>query len=247
VIAVEIRSSRTYGRHTHDEFGIGVMLDGVQDSASGRGLVRAGPGQVITVNPGEVHNGLPLRGAPRRWRMLYFRPDVLAGAFAGLGASTSAELAYPVLDHPVAARAYLDLHAALSGTQESVLAVESLLIEIVSHLVETGRPTPTPPPFAVAPARRLIDADPGSEVRLDKLATLCGLSRFHFLRSFRAAFGLPPHAYQVQRRLHLARRMILDGTTLVEAAAEAGFADQSHLTRHFLRAYGYTPGVLARA
>jgi AraC-like DNA-binding protein len=41
--------------------------------------------------------------------------------------------------------------------------------------------------------------------------------------------------------------MILDGTTLVEAAAEAGFADQSHLTRHFLRAYGYTPGVLARA
>lgn len=247
VIAVETRSSHTYGRHMHDEFGIGMMLDGAQDSASGRGPVRAGPGQLITVNPGEVHDGVPVGAAPRRWRMLYFRPDVLDGAFAGLGTSTGAELAYPVLDHPVAARAFLDLHAALSDTQESVLAVESFLIEIVSHLVETGRPTPTPPPFAVAPARRLIDDDPGSEVRLDKLATLCGLSRFHFLRSFRAAVGLPPHAYQVQRRLHLARRMILDGTTLVEAAAEAGFADQSHLTRHFLRVYGYTPGVLARA
>ena len=70
VIAVETRSSRTYGLHMHDEFGIGVVLDGMQDSASGRGRLRAGPGQVITVNPGEVHDGVPVGGAPRRWRML---------------------------------------------------------------------------------------------------------------------------------------------------------------------------------
>jgi hypothetical protein len=121
VIAAETRSSRTYGRHMHDEFGIGMMLDGAQDSASGRGPVRAGPGQVITVNPCEVHDGLPVGRAPRRWRMLYFQPDVLADAFAGLGVSTGTELAYPVLNHSAAARAFLDLYAVLCDTQGAVL------------------------------------------------------------------------------------------------------------------------------
>jgi hypothetical protein len=57
VISVEARSRRVFSRHAHDEFGIGVVIDGAQDSASGRGLVRAEAGQVITVNPGEVHDG----------------------------------------------------------------------------------------------------------------------------------------------------------------------------------------------
>jgi AraC-like DNA-binding protein len=46
----------------------------------------------------------------------------------------------------------------------------------------------------------------------------------------------------VQRRLNHARRMIEAGEPLAEAAAEAGFADQSHLNRHFRKAYGITPG-----
>lgn len=83
VLSVEISSRRTYGRHTHDEYGIGVILDGAQDSASGRGQVRATKGQVITVNPNEVHDGIPLSGAPRHWRMLYFRPEIMASAFEG--------------------------------------------------------------------------------------------------------------------------------------------------------------------
>lgn len=242
VVAVEAFSRHAFGRHTHDEFGIGVLLQGAQDSASGRGPVRAAAGQVITVNPGEVHDGRPVGGAPRRWRMLYFHSAVMARAFEGIEAAPRSELAHPVLDRPAAASAFLALHAAASGTG-SGLAVESLLLETVSHLVErraAGLPLVA---SAIAPAQRLLDEDPSAEWRLEALATVCGVSRFHFLRAFRAATGLPPHAYQVQRRLQLARRMILDGVGLAEAAA-AGFADQSHFTRHFRRSYGHTPGRL---
>lgn len=246
VLAVEQRSRRRYGRHTHDAFGIGVLLDGAQESASGRGPVRAERGQIITVNPGEVHDGVPVAGAPRRWRMLYLAPEALTPALAGIGASSGVELAHPVLDRPAAAQAFLALHAALTAPVLDPLAADGLLVETLSHLIDHTPPPAPAAPAAVTPARRLLDEDPAGETSLSDLAALCGLSRFHFLRAFRAATGLPPHAYRVQRRLHLARRLILRGDALADAAFASGFADQSHFNRHFVRAYGYTPGRLSK-
>lgn len=254
VIAVEARSARAFGRHMHDEFGIGVLLAGAQDSASGRGPVRAGPGQLITTNPGEIHDGLPIAGAPRHWRMLYFPPAALRESFAGLGVAPGAELIHPVLDQPAAARAFLALHQAVvpgCKGQAPGLAVESLLLETLAALSGAARSAPAPRPSAAAGAvrraRHLLDEDPARDWRLEVLAARCGLSRFHFLRAFRAATGLPPHAYQVQRRVQLGRRLVLSGTPLAEAAVAAGFADQAHFNRHFLRVHGHSPGLLAGA
>ena len=98
----------------------------------------------------------------------------------------------------------------------------------------------------VARAVQMLRDDPARAVTLAELAAMVGLTRFHFLRSFARETGLTPHAYQVQARLHLARRMIARGMPLADAAAEAGFADQSHLTRVFGRSYGMTPGAYAR-
>lgn len=244
VLAVEADSSRAFGRHTHDEFGIGVLLAGAQDSASGRGQVRAERGQVITVNPGEVHDGLPV-GGPRRWRMLFFRPAVLAAGFESVGLPPGSELAHPVLDDPATARAVVALQAAAAASVADPLAVESLLAETVAALTDRCASHTRPVLPAVVAARQAIDDDPAADWRLADLAELCGLNRFHFLRTFRAATGLPPHAYRTQRRLHMACRLIGAGLPLAEVAAACGFADQSHLNRHFLRSYGYTPGSLA--
>ncbi|MNT86708.1 Virulence regulon transcriptional activator VirF [compost metagenome] len=67
------------------------------------------------------------------------------------------------------------------------------------------------------------------------------------LRGFAAAFGLPPHAWLQQCRLSRARRLIAQGRALADAAAGAGFADQSHMTRAFVRFLGFTPGAYAAA
>jgi hypothetical protein len=71
VEAVAADSAHAFGRHTHEQFGIGFIERGAQKSASGRGIVEAGPGDLITVNPGEVHDGKPFDSTGRRWRMLY--------------------------------------------------------------------------------------------------------------------------------------------------------------------------------
>jgi AraC-like DNA-binding protein len=80
------------------------------------------------------------------------------------------------------------------------------------------------------------------QVSLAELAALSGVSRFQLLRGFAREVGITPHAYLVQRRVCLARRLLADGQTPAQAAIQAGFADQSHMTRAFVRQLGVTPG-----
>jgi AraC-like DNA-binding protein len=73
------------------------------------------------------------------------------------------------------------------------------------------------------------------------LEGIAGTDRFTIARHFRWAFGTSPDRYRTLRRLALARAAIEGGQSLAQAAAEAGFADQSHMTRQFKRTYGLTP------
>jgi AraC-like DNA-binding protein len=72
------------------------------------------------------------------------------------------------------------------------------------------------------------------------------MSPFALLRAFRGETGLPPHAYLNQLRVRLARRLLDRGVAPAEVAAEVGFADQAHLTRHFKRVMGVPPGAYQR-
>jgi AraC-like DNA-binding protein len=81
---------------------------------------------------------------------------------------------------------------------------------------------------------------------LGELAALVGTSRFALLRAFRARYGLPPHAYLNQLRVRRARTLLDEGTPAAAVAVAVGFADQSHLSRHFRRLVGLAPGRYQR-
>jgi AraC-like DNA-binding protein len=76
---------------------------------------------------------------------------------------------------------------------------------------------------------------------------MTGLSKYQVLRRFQKAYGVPPHAWLQQRRAERARSLIRHGARLAAAAAACGFADQSHLTRVFVRQFGFTPGAWRKA
>jgi AraC-like DNA-binding protein/mannose-6-phosphate isomerase-like protein (cupin superfamily) len=75
-----------------------------------------------------------------------------------------------------------------------------------------------------------------------EIAARIGMSREGFSRRFAAACGMPPHAFWLMGRLNRARALLRAGDAIAEVAFETGFADQSHLTRCFRRAFGVTPG-----
>src|SRR5688572_15450957 len=82
--AMTATTSRSYSRHTHDQFGIGLVDRGGHSSWSGRGQVEAGAGNFICVNPGEVHDGRAVGAPTRSWRMIYFDPEVMAATCADI-------------------------------------------------------------------------------------------------------------------------------------------------------------------
>lgn len=96
---------------------------------------------------------------------------------------------------------------------------------------------------AARQARDILHARFKEPVTLAALAKDSGVSTFHLVRTFRRQFGLPPHAYQNHLRVAQARRLLRQGQSMSRVAVEVGFTDQSHLNRHFTRAFGMTPSA----
>ncbi|HUQ12461.1 MAG TPA: AraC family transcriptional regulator [Steroidobacteraceae bacterium] len=248
--AMRATTSRSFPRHTHDEYGIGLVDHGGHASWSGRGNVEAGPGTFISVNPGEVHDGHAMGGRARAWRILYFEPGVLSAWVRDVsGRDTVFEFSRPVFGDrallPAFEAAFAQGEDPSAGMAREA-AVLGLIAGLLTHSTAPRRSEARAVPD-VSRARERLDADPAAPVTLDDLAQECSLSRYQLLRAFSRAFGLPPHAWLVQRRLARARQLLRAGTPLAEAAAAAGFSDQSHLTRCFARQFGVTPGRYARS
>jgi AraC-like DNA-binding protein len=242
-----------FAPHAHETFAIGVTERGAQTFTSRRHREVVMPaGTVAVVNPGEVHTSRA--GDARGWsyRMLYPGSDLLReladdarGRLGGVPFFPSA-----VIEDPELAERLRSLHRACERSETPQLERESRLCGFLTDLIirhAQERSTPVRAATDSGRMRRvceLLDACP-AKVTLRDLAELAGLSSYHFLRVFRQAQGLPPHAYLIQARVRRAQDLLRRGTSAVDVALAAGFVDQSHLTRHFKRLTGVTPGTYA--
>jgi len=248
VDAMTASTTRHFPRHTHDQFGIGVVDSGAHSSWSDQGRVAAVPGNLICVNPGEVHDGRPLGEPSRSWRLLYLEPHTVRAALEDVceGGRRDFLFVAPVFaDESV--RGLFDAvfaHVTTAARSGDSMECETALLKLVArlrcystaHRPEQRRSTP-----CVARARARIDADPTARLTLAELAREAGLSRFQLIRGFARATGLTPHAYILQQRMALARQLIVSRHDLAEVALLTGFYDQSHLTQYFVRQFGVTP------
>lgn len=235
-----------------------MLEHGAHRSASGRGNVDAYAGDLITTNPGEVHDGRPIGGPSRRWRMIYLDIDVVASMRADVGASTTdVQLTRPVIRDATLRRALhrlfrrLDAWSAASQTDAAAaLACEEALVHTCALLLERhgdARATPEADDADVRRVRDRLAGDLLAPPTLSELATMAGLSKYQLLRRFERSYGVPPHAWLMQQRTERARTLIRNGTSLAQAATLCGFSDQSHMARLFVRQFGFTPGVWQRA
>jgi AraC-like DNA-binding protein len=258
VYSTDIDSDHHFGRHWHDSYGFGFLEHGAQEWWSSRGTVRGYPGDVISTNPGEVHDGRPLGAPTRRWRILYMDVDVMASVTAHHG--QHAEIVRPVIADRAVIQALRRLFSRIDrwnvrAGQVDALAIEEALVDSCVPLMArhgSGGSGGSRGSGSVASSNLKVVrdrlADDVSDVpTLDQLAAMTALSRYQVLRHFEKAFGLPPHAWLLRRRAEKARVLIRDGMALATAAAECGFVDQSHLTRVFLRQFGFTPGAWRKA
>lgn len=257
VFGTDTDSARHYDRHWHTTFGLGFIERGAHRSISGRGIVDAQVGEVITSNPGEVHDGRPLGGASRRWRMIYLDPAMMASMVGQPGTSAiDVRLTRPVIQDTTLIPVLRDLLGRLERwsavshpSPDAALGCEEALVRTCGLLL-SAYSTATPIVAArsdVAPVRERLADDLVTTPSLSELAAIVGLSRYQLLRRFERVYGMAPFEWQRQVRAERARALIGTGSSLAQVAVDCGFADQSHMTRAFVSHFGFTPGAWVSA
>lgn len=234
---------RSFPLHIHEHYVVGVMTAGAERLSIRGAEHLASPGDLILIEPGEAHSNVTAGEAGLGYRVFYIPPPLMEQAAGG-----PVRFLRPVAPGGEIARQLVEVHRMLQRVGDR-LEQESAFFGAIGDLVEReGGAAPPGRPAEqrqVALAREYLDRAFAESVSLKQLAQLAGLSPFHLLRSFRDQVGLTPGAYQIQLRVREARRLLRNGLPIAETAAALGFADQSHLTRHFQRIVGTSPGRYA--
>lgn len=209
-------------------------------------------GDVFCTEAGEVHEtsrivrggafkALLIEERPLLEHVVDFAPHLKAAHFRTAGGRMSPRL-----------ESRLSAAFELIGQDVPSLRLQSCMVELVASMVEELMDDPKPnraglgrTPKLERARECLHDGDEGW-VDLETLAREAGVSRFHLLRSFKERYGMPPHAYQVGVRIARAQHLLRRRVPPAQVAAECGFTDQSHFTRHFKQILGVTPARFVR-
>ncbi|QCI63090.1 AraC family transcriptional regulator [Phreatobacter stygius] len=242
-----------YDRHTHPTYVIALITGGCERVSVGRVNLVAPAGTVLVVNPEEWHDGEA--GADDGWAYRTFYPSLqLMTEVAGeLGQHGPPLFAREVIADAGLARALALAHqgstaAAAASAETSMLTALRQLI--LRHGQGDGRPEPVESSGSrrrLALYQEVIERNLAADLDLQRLALAAGVTRFQVIRDFKKVAGLTPAAFIRDRRLRHANHLIEQGASLAQAAAEAGFADQSHLSRTFRAMHGMTPGMFRKA
>lgn len=246
---VELYSARlvdhAFAPHVHDGYSIGAIEAGVERFRY-RGSEHVAPaGTLVMLNPDELHTGQAEVAAGWSYQMLYVEPETLRTLTGSETWFANAAVHAPQLSGVFRAQ-----FRAMWQAQDDlafVSAFTSLLDEVVARHGKGARPAAQQDvrrarrALALQRVRDCIEAHLDQPLPVETLAAEAGLSVFHFVRTFSAAFHATPHQYVQARRAARAKAMLANRAAPAEAAAAAGLTDQSHLNRWFKRAYGVTP------
>lgn len=241
-------TTHAFARHTHDTYSVGLLAYGSMTFRYRGTTHTLKPGLIGVINPDEPHDGYAETGDGWTYRNFYPAAEVLLAAFPGVKHWPHLPA---VIEDDVVLSALVRAHRAFEVPASS-LARESLMGEALTGLVQRHASEPLRLPGtgresrAVALVRQLLEDDVARNVTLQELAALANLNAFTLLRAFKTQLGLPPHAYQLQVRLRQAKHLLRLGLMPAQVAADVGFADQSHLGRHFRRTFGVTPAAYMR-
>ncbi len=250
---VDLLSARyirhAFPQHAHDGYVIGAITGGVEEIRLPTGVRRVGRGGVVMINPDVAHTARA--GVPEGWAYHVLYPaaamvgDIAAEVSASRGTAWFRESV--VLD-PESVRLIMAVHRA--AERGNALAADTVLRQAIARLLRGHGGTlpdrPAPRGAGARTAARAREARMAAPPTLASLAAELGTGPFALLRAFRAAYGMPPHAWLTDARVRRARRLLEDGTPPAETATLVGFTDQPHLGRHFTRIVGVPPGAYRR-
>lgn len=241
------RSAESYKAHSHQEFCVGAVTDGITLTTMREKTYAVSPGFLVLIDPELVHSCNPLEGSVRSYIMAYFDvqwcrslQETLFGKQEKFIPPTTTLLESDVLFNSLLELAYLLPSDALTleKTERLTQFARDLFAKACGITVATFD---TEQYGIVHEVKRYLEQQAERNITLDELAATFRCNPYHLLRSFKKIVGLPPHAFMLNARIERAKQLLLDGVPLAAVAAETGFADQSHFHKTFRRILAATP------
>lgn len=196
------------------------------------------------------------RPVPRQntFTVVYFDPAVLEQELQVEGAA-AAPRPHIYFNEPDLLTTMKKLEGAMSGADSaSTLYAETLglvaALEMFRFQSALEKRQPRPGTLTAAQQRVVqdfIEDNLGTDFGLDALASIAGLSRYHFSRSFKATFGMPPHRFVTGRRIDKARQLLAQPhMSIADIASGTGFNSVANFSRTFRELHGMTPSDFRR-
>jgi len=236
--------SHRYGAHLHDGWTVAAVDRGAASFELEGTRHHAPAGSLFLIPPHAMHTGEPAAPSGYRYRVIYLQSAASLGGLPEPLTGRPRHRLPVVLRHGELAADLARLHGLLVfpgralEQGETVAAVTRELADLVRGCQGTE---PRPWHAGVGRALEYIRAHWREDFTLGDLAAAAQLSQFYLVRVFHRHVGVPPSAYRRALRVRVARDMLRAGAAPAEAAAECGFYDQPHLTRHFKLVTGVTP------
>jgi AraC-like DNA-binding protein len=248
---IEARFSRytdfTFKKHFHETYAIGIVEQG---RCSFYHLDRTDyieEGTIVLINPGEVHACNPRNHFPWAYKMFYIDTTLISHVTRDIY-DTEALPAFTdsAVENPMLYRELVSLYATIHNSKD-ILEKDTSITTTIAQIVLNYTDHQTLPRLpkkafkATEIAHEYLLDNLAKNVSLQKLSSIAGLSTYHLLRMFQHRFGLSPHKFQVQKRIHVAKELLAEGQSISQVAFDLGFTDQSHFTNKFRVFVGTTP------
>ena len=225
--------AQPFAAHSHGHYVIGRVRQGSRILELNGRVLRIGPGDLVVFNPGDVH------GCSHNGEEL-FAFDSVTIASEKLDSAT---LAYPDSNATDTGEAFEALMEALDGSiDEEVMERALYLASLLESEIDNPRPVAAHDAAVLHTYAHLLDhlAEP---VSVKKLAAAEGISEYALIRAYRRRFSITPIQHLASLRVECACELLAQGAAPSAVAAQAGFADQAHLTRTFKQRLGTTPAA----
>ncbi|MFD0678281.1 MULTISPECIES: AraC family transcriptional regulator [unclassified Paenibacillus] len=227
----------TYKKHAHQEYAIGVTLRGIQEYNLEGSLQLSYQNGIMLFNPEQAHDGMAHDKTGLDYVMLYIKPELLLEV---IEKKDIVRFSTPIVyDHRLEQRILSLSHAILSEKNE-VLCSE-LLLSLTDNLIQTNLSIDDKKDNAlIRKAKDMLHANLEHVLKLEEICKELHLSKFQFIRLFKAHTGISPYQYFLNCKIERAKQLIEKNRDIYSAVAECGFFDLTHLNKHFKSVYGTT-------
>lgn len=228
----------SYKKHAHEEYALGVTLKGIQKYTLDGTSQMSYKNGVMLFNPEQLHDGQSGQETENLdYVMLYIKPELFLEA---VGKKDTVKFSSSIVYNEKLKQDIINLSSAILYEKDELLCNE-LLLNMADNFTSTDFIVDYKKEnLLIKKAKEMIYYELDDVLNIDEISKELNLSKFHFIRMFKANTGITPYQFFLNCKLIHAKKYLEITKDLYGTVVEYGFTDLSHLNRHFKKVYGLT-------